>query len=176
MKISGAVNKKGISHLVSTVLFVMIIVLAVGIIAIAVIPMIRDNLSNSIECQFNDVHFETSKGYTCYDSVHDLVAIQIAKGIENVNVSGLKFLISSSGSSFSYNIKFNFENDYTPIFYLNTSILASVDKLAFAPILTEGKSLKECSKIELTKVPVCVFSDEEISNIVEKKNILLLGA
>lgn len=149
------INKSGVSAVVTTVLIIMITVAAVGIIWAVIIPMIRDNLGSSVVCNDADVSIGTSQGYTCYDAAQKVVAVQAVKGVNEINVSGLKFLISSSGSSVSYSTDFVFEKGASKTFYINTSTLASVDQISLVPILTDGKKSKECSKVSLNTIPSC---------------------
>lgn len=148
-------SKRGVSAVVATVLIIMITVAAIGIIWVAIVPMIKDNLSGSIVCNDADLSIEILNGYTCYDSVNNIVAVQVVKGTNEVNVSGLKFLISSLGSSISYSTDFVFERGESKIFYINTSILTSVDQIFIVPILTDGAKEKECPGISSNSIPNC---------------------
>ena len=51
MKMSGLKNKKAISDVIATILIVMITVVAIGVVWIAVLPMVRDNLGSSDVCK-----------------------------------------------------------------------------------------------------------------------------
>jgi len=157
-------NKKAVSAVVATVLIIMITVASVGIVWAVIIPMVRDNLGSSIVCNDADVSIGTSQGYTCYDSTQKVVSVQVVKGANDVSVSSVRIFASSSGSSFSYSTDFNFEKGSSKTFYLNVSNLASVDQVSLAPILTDGKKERECTKVVLNTIPSCNLGEvkEEI--------------
>jgi hypothetical protein len=168
----GDFGKRGVSAVVATVLIIMITVAAVGIVWAVIIPMIKDNLGGSVACNDADVTIGTSQGYTCYDAAQKVVGVQTVKGVNNVNVSGLRIFASSSGSSVSYSTDFNFEKSSSRIFYINVSTLTGVDEVSVVPVLTDGRSSKECSKVSLKTVPGCTFTQQELA-LVAQTNMLI---
>ena len=74
----------------------MILVVAmVAIVWVGVIPLIRNNMGSSDVCNNVDVSIETSQGYTCWAKDQNLTLVQVKKGSSNVNISKIKFAISS---------------------------------------------------------------------------------
>ena len=145
-------NKLGVSAVVATVLIIMITVAAVGIIWAAIIPMVRDGLGSS-SCNDADISIVSSGGYTCYDSANQKVAVQVKKGSNEVNVTGVGLLFSSAGNSYSANVSYAFANNEYHTFYIPATTLGSVDGVSIVPIVSTGKS---CGKVSFTgSLPNC---------------------
>ena len=153
-------QKKGVSAVVATVLIIMITVAAVGIVWAVIIPMIRDNLGSSNLCNDVDISIATLGGYTCYDSVQKIVAVQVQKGPSDVSVSRIDFLLSSAGNSYSENLSYGFAKNEYHTFYLPASTLSSVDGISIAPVLSTGKS---CGRISLaSSLPNCNLGNVQL--------------
>jgi len=155
MKISGSKKKKGVSAVVATILIVMITVLAIGIIWVTILPMIRENLAVSDVCENAGVSIVSSQGYTCYKP-SNITMVQVSKGNSDINVTGLKFSISSSGNSYEYDeqeVAYS-TADYN-VYYLNTSEFEKIEKISVVPTVKLGDSEKSCSVISLDNIPLC---------------------
>ena len=92
-------NKRAISDLVATVLLVLIVIAAVGIIWGAIMPIIRSNLENSQKCSNAELSINTQSGYTYASG--GTVFIQVSRGASTgVNILGMQLkAIDSSGNS-----------------------------------------------------------------------------
>jgi len=144
-------NKCGVSAVVATVLIIMITVAAVGIIWAVIIPMIKDNMGSST-CNEVDISI-VSQGYTCYDATQNVVAVQIKKGASAVDVSGVNFILSSAGNSYSENLSYAFAPNEYHTFYISSLTLGSIEKVSVAPVLKTGLT---CGAISLDVLPNCV--------------------
>ena len=105
MSLDKRFSKKGVSAIVATVLIIMITVAAIGIICAVIIPMILENLGVGNVCKDLDVSIVTSQGYTCYVP-ENITLVQINKGGAPLQVSGLKFYLSTLGNSIKYQKEF----------------------------------------------------------------------
>ncbi len=86
-------KKKGVSPVIATVLIVMITVMAVGILASFVIPMIEDMLEGSTSCFEVMDHIEIVDDiqYTCYNSSAgaEETRVRVRRAMEDVDVDGI---------------------------------------------------------------------------------------
>jgi len=96
--------KKGVSAIVATVLLVVITIALAGIIYGAIVPLVKDNLETSQKCSSTGIEIVTGEGYTCYDSGKSEVKIQVSRGEQEINLSGLQLQISGGGKSKSVEI------------------------------------------------------------------------
>jgi len=134
-------KKGGISAVVATVLIILIVVVGVGIVWKVVLPLFAklDYLSYS-DVQLNIV----LKGYTVYDFDRHFAFVQIERGRDEINITGLEIGFNFGGSTKTYQTmkvpqpggkhtyKFNFTADgiagvpnkvtVAPIFILNNQI------------------------------------------------------
>jgi len=92
-------QKKGLSEIISTVLLILISVVAVSILAYVLIPMIKEWTSGSSEC-FNalDKIKIVNKGFTCYDSGNGEASFTVSLA-NDVKIKGIAASIGSEGSS-----------------------------------------------------------------------------
>ncbi len=164
MQRRSVIDKKAVSAVVATVLIIMITVAAVGVVWAVIIPMIQDNLGGSVVCNDADVSIGTTQGFTCYDVAQQVVAVQAVKGANKVVVSGLKFTVSFKGNSVSYSTNYSFDGSASKVFYINVSELNGVEEMGLIPVLTDGKSTKECGKVVLNNVPNCKLPEVEVIN------------
>lgn len=96
-------SKKAISAVVETVLLVLISVIAIGLIAGFVIPMIRENLQNSGSCfQLRDYASIADSEYSCYNSENTSLMVQ--RGMDNYSIAGFAISILSGSESKRYDI------------------------------------------------------------------------
>jgi len=120
-----------------------------------VMPLIRDRLGNSDVCNDVDVSIETSQGYTCLNVGQSILAVQIKKGSNDVNVSGVKFYVSSGGNSVYYTTNYLFSQNSYHNFYLNLTGYSNIDKIEVVPVADAGKSKKDCTKISVESLRNC---------------------
>lgn len=155
-------NKRGVSAVVATVLIIMITVAAVGIIWAAIIPMVKESFDS---CKDSGISI-ASQGYTCYDSVNKMVAVQVKKSANEIEVTSLTFLLSSGGNSYPVEMNYSFlanQNSYKT-FYLKASSLSSVDKIEVVPYV---KNAKECGAVSLADLPNCDLSEAKTDGYLE---------
>jgi len=170
------INKSGVSAVVATVLIIMITIAAIGIIWVAVLPMIREGFDSS--CNDVDVSIGTSQGYTCIIPNQNITMVQLKKGQNDVNVSKITVTLSSKGNSISYtNSTVLVKNSYSLI-YLNTTGFNEVDSIAVVPFVKIGRNEKACSSILIQKLNSCgsaSFSASEINQIINSGQVLSVG-
>jgi hypothetical protein len=88
-------NKRAISAIVATVLIILISVAAVTIIWVTIIPMIQNNLDViDADVQLNVV---SSEGYTAYDSVTNMLTVQVKRGADEEVIDEIKITIQFYG-------------------------------------------------------------------------------
>lgn len=161
-------NKSGVSAIVATVLIVMLTILAVGIIWVAVLPQVQNILGAGDICSKVDIAIDSSSGYTCYIP-ENITLIQVDKRNVNVNISGLRFYLSSTGNAIKYTKSLSFFPVGSQVFYLNSSDIFQLDKIEVSPIVRLGSIEKECPSVYLEPVVVCssaLLGSEEISRII----------
>jgi len=93
-------QKRGISAVVATVLLVMITVAAIGIIWVAIVPMIKDNLS-SIDIEEGTFKIES----VCYQESSQTLTLYVNRPLgksEGMNFSGMTIIYSVNGKSSSW--------------------------------------------------------------------------
>ncbi|MFH1802625.1 MAG: archaellin/type IV pilin N-terminal domain-containing protein [archaeon] len=104
-------NKKGLSPVVATIAILMITVVAAGIIAGIVVPLVRDRLSDSTECIGYEDYFTFYEEfeYNCYkiidDGVENYSIIALSVGADTVSnekvesLGGMRLAFLGDGSS-----------------------------------------------------------------------------
>jgi hypothetical protein len=113
-------KKKGISAIVATILIILIVVVGVGIVWKVILPIFAE-----IEyLSYSDVRLNiVFQGYTVYDPSKDFAFVQIGRGQDDVNVTGLEigFIFEGNSKTYQteavpepggrYTYKFNFSAD-----------------------------------------------------------------
>ncbi|MCX6748193.1 MAG: hypothetical protein NT076_01165 [Candidatus Pacearchaeota archaeon] len=95
-------DKKGLSEIISSVMLILVVIVAIGLIVAFVVPMIKDNLSGSKSCFDLNDYFKIS-GTSCYNTANtDLI---VERGMQELEVKGFAVSIQdSSGESKSYRV------------------------------------------------------------------------
>jgi flagellin-like protein len=95
-------SRKGISEVISTLLIIMLTIVAVYILAAFLIPFLKDKMKQK-ECfdAMDKLTIEEGK-YTCYNSTNTLVMVKLAGGFE---IGGFVIALSKNGESKRYEIK-----------------------------------------------------------------------
>ncbi len=165
-------NKRGISDLVTTVLLVLITIVAVGILYASVMPLIKTNIEKTKQC--NDVAMEvvTEGGYTCYLDNGE-VEVQVSRGPSDVELYGIQIQLSGGGISKTFNIyngttsnnikllDGNYDEELElpgkneALTYVIKSGLSDFEKVAVAPILKIGKKEEMCSILSSVSLSEC---------------------
>ena len=118
-------NKSGVSAVVATVLIVMITVAAVAIIWATIMPMIKNNLDD-VSSKKANLEIVTAGGYTSWNPVSNATTIQIARGQDNLNISGIViFLTASENGESGDGDVFTKGSSYPFVFNLPEDIVSS---------------------------------------------------
>ena len=96
-------RKRSLSTVVATLLMVLLVVIAVGIVSQIVIPMIKKDLSSAGSCLDAMGNVKFNNEYTCYDKTNRITRVSIE--VKKVQVSGFVVNIYSEGNSESHTIK-----------------------------------------------------------------------
>ncbi|MBU2576180.1 MAG: hypothetical protein KKF50_00480 [Nanoarchaeota archaeon] len=113
-------KKKGISAVVATILIILIVVVGIGIVWKVILPLFAELEFLS----YSDVRMNiVMQGYTIYDEDGHFAFVQIGRGADEVNVTGLEIGFRFDGTTKTYQTKvvpapggkhvykFNFTND-----------------------------------------------------------------
>jgi len=92
-------NKRGVSAIIATVLLVVIVIAAAGIVYTAVIPLIKGQIEAKQQCSNVGLQINTVSGYTCYDEANKEVLVQIQRGTGEVNLTGIQVNVEGGGMS-----------------------------------------------------------------------------
>ena len=84
--------------------------------------------------------------------MNNITVVQIKKGSNDVNISGLKFFLSSGGNSVSYTKDVSFERNSYYSFYLNTSSITKLEKIEVVPVAKSGNAKKDCASVFIENV------------------------
>ena len=97
--------KRGISPVVATVLLLLITIIAVSMIAVFIVPFVKNNLTKSDECfaVLEDIGFDDG-GYNCVASegTEDFTGFSIK--IDGSEIAGFKVFLFEGGKSEAYEI------------------------------------------------------------------------
>jgi len=152
-------DKRGISAIVATVLIILITVAAVTIVWAAIIPMIKTNLEMGTICLDADVLIDDTSGYTCYDSNKSIVAVQVKKGSNDVDVSDIDIVLTSGGISKNIVTPFGLSPNAKKTFYV--PLIADSEEASISPVISIGNSKKTCDitdKVELRECNLASFA------------------
>jgi flagellin-like protein len=161
-------DKRGVSEIVATVLIIVIVVAAVGLLWAFVAPLIKDNLS-SVDCSMMEISIPSDLEYTCYEP-SKLTMVQVAKGSSDLEIGALKFYILSGGNEIRYQKNVNFSSGQK-VFYLDTSRFASIEEIKVIPVVGSGRSQKSCGEISLKSLPTCNIKDVPVSEIIPANSV-----
>ena len=134
-------KKRGISAVVATILIILIVVVGVGIVWKVVLPIFAELEFLS----YSDVRLNiVFQGHTVYDPNQNFAFVQIERGKDEVNVTGIEIGFNFDGTTKTYQskkvptpngkytYKFNFTNDSE--FGIPEDV--APDKVTVAPIFT----------------------------------------
>ena len=113
-------KKRGISAVVATILIILIVVIGVGIVWKVILPLFAELEYLS----YSDVSLKiVRQGFTVYDEEQNFAFVQIERGKDEVNVTGIEIGFNFNGTTKTYQsksvptpngkytYKFNFTND-----------------------------------------------------------------
>ena len=96
-------NKKALSEIISSVLLILVVIVAIGLIVGFVVPMIKDNLSSSKSCFDLNEYFKVSSN-SCSNGINTMLLVE--RAMQNIEVSGFSVSIANSdGESKNYQVK-----------------------------------------------------------------------
>ena len=96
-------GKRSLSTVVASLLMILLVVTAVGIVSKIIIPMIKKNLSGAGSCLDAIGNVQFNNKYTCYEE--DKNKIKISVEVKKVEVDGFVINIYGEGNAESYTIK-----------------------------------------------------------------------
>ncbi len=91
-------NKKGVSDVVASVLMIMLVIVAIGIIYSFVVPFVKNSLQKSTEClSYKESYlFDESFPFNCYSSIESTYKFSVKANLDDSlaeNVGGLKLVL-----------------------------------------------------------------------------------
>jgi hypothetical protein len=105
MKNLNIISKKSQSEVVTTVLLVLLSIVAVGIVISFVYPLVTNQISKS-DCVnvLDQIEITNNQQYTCYNSSAKNLSVQIHAGDLQGKSSGFLISVGSGGGSSNYKI------------------------------------------------------------------------
>ncbi len=160
-------NKRGVSSVVATVLIIMIVVAAIGILWTAVVPMVRNSIDKGSACfdALSDITLVTDKGYTCCytddnGSCNGTISVQVAKAAnEKISLAGIQVIVSKGGTTSSIILNSTDElpgnNEEKVYVKTDETNFANADAVNIAPIVTIGQTEESCDPIGEVQLSPC---------------------
>ncbi len=143
-------NKKGVSEVVSTVLIILISVVAVVIIASVILPMIRNQLTSSQQCFGTVGQLMIVRELTCYNSSGSLNV-----GVQNnregdIKITGVKISYGAGTQSVTAPEAGAFKT------YTIEDVASSPTMVQIAPLVSSSGKNKTCDISDsLNSIPEC---------------------
>ncbi|MFZ5955169.1 MAG: LamG domain-containing protein [Nanoarchaeota archaeon] len=151
--------KKGVSTVIATVLIVFISIITITFLAVMVYQFYGANDFND-PCSNADVSLKPTSGFSCVDPSNNVTSLNVKKGENDVEVSGLEFYLSSEGNSKKYERTFSLPKNSEKTFYFVTD--DRIDEASVAPIVRSGNTEKTCEEkasIRFNEQPCDVIED-----------------
>lgn len=98
-------DKKGISGVVETILLILIVVIAIGILVAFLIPFVRKNLDEAGSCIDTINQIKLNPAYTCYYSSGGNTGMLVNIEVEKLKIDEIVILLSGGGESKNIKIK-----------------------------------------------------------------------
>ncbi|MBP7708340.1 type IV pilin N-terminal domain-containing protein [Candidatus Pacearchaeota archaeon] len=127
-------KKKGISSVISVVLIIFVTIILIGLLAAFVFPLVRDSIVFSGLASSMDI---TEAVYDSSISSPSLF-ISLKRNSEEVNLSGLKFVVAIQGNSVPYEIRSNLPGIGEERAYQLTDISSKPDYVEVYAIARKG--------------------------------------
>lgn len=127
--------RRGLSAIVASVLMVLIVVVAVGVVWGVLIPLLDVDIASSQ----NAVSIDTSGGYTLYDAEQKLACVNIKKDLD-VEIEGFKILFFFEGDSHEATIS---EQDDLPDFNQKKTYCFNLSNYEISPSRVSVVTLPE---------------------------------
>ena len=151
-------NKRGISAIIATVMIILITVAAVGIVWVAIIPMIQDSLDfSSLSGRVSVLN----KGYTAYDSVKEIAMVQVKRDVDEGVMDRIKITFDVQGNSHSSSVVAPASGN-TKVYYFDMNGIGEPDSVSVAPIFAVGNREKEGDATSDVELPSSGISSSGI--------------
>jgi len=98
-------SKKAVSEVIASVLLILVVIAAAGVIYGFVMPLIKTNIEESQKCSSAVLEIDTESGYTCYDPYENEVSVEIKRSEKDVEITGIQLQVYSAGKSTSATIR-----------------------------------------------------------------------
>jgi len=140
-------QKRGISDLIATVLMVLIVIAAVGIIWSAISPMFRKQLDKPLLCSAVELTINTEAGYTWYNDSIDTMTNTMNKSV-SVMVTSQKvgemkdiqlMIRDDAGKSATIKVKEDMKQNISAADYEDRTYLLAWDYLKTKGLTATGK-------------------------------------
>ncbi len=162
-------DKRGISAVISSIMIILIVVGGTTLVWKIITPTINERIHLSDACKNADLMLNVIGGYTCYDPVLNGISVQVKKGRQEVNISGVEFIVQSQGNSVRIKKDLIFNNNEIKTFYFNVSSLglSNIEKISISPIVMFGEKEKKCDITSFVKIPSsdCDLSAKNLENL-----------
>ena len=148
-------SKKGVSAIVATVMIILITIAVAGILFVAVVPMVREQLETGTLCFDAVSQLQISnKGYTCIGPSGNTVSLQINRGSKEFDLADVQVLVSAQGTTMSYDLLDAVSGASVPgpneerTYEIDTTGMgadrANIEEVQIAPIVRTGNTQKTC--------------------------------
>jgi hypothetical protein len=100
-------NKKAISPIITTILLILISIVAVSFVAAFVIPFIKNNMNSDCFKAINQITIKTNSGFTCYhvEGGKAVVNVSVQRGNEPLGIETFKVTVLGEGESETFTIR-----------------------------------------------------------------------
>jgi len=176
-------ERRGLSAVIATVLILLLTVVAISILAVFVIPFVRNNLDGSTACfdTFGDLGFDES-AYNCFnETVSPDGRTGFSVKIDNEKIIGFKVGLGASGSSNVFSVLNGTEGDNNQIRMLGAQFGQNIeipmsggvrtyiakgifDDIEIFPILDDGTT---CDKADSIKIRQCLTGTVDSQQIID---------
>ena len=162
-------NKRGTSAIVAVVLLILIVVIAIGVLWFFILPLL------SFDFDFAKISLLTGEGFTSYDSIHHVSSIQVKRGIDETDLSGLEFVFSLNGSSYTYRTFLTPNSNIKKVYYFNfckDNIFGLPERVSVAPVYKKGRMEKLGSIVSSDDIPFGDFNLDGLNYLDSFSNVL----
>ncbi len=130
-------QKRAISAVVATTLIIFITVAAIGIIWTAVMPTIKEGLED--EGMQGELSVITIGGYTIYDPENEIIQVQVKRGNDDKNYSGILIILHfEEGDAGSMRVDAP-EKNSVKVYSFNVTERGIPERISISPIILKGQ-------------------------------------
>jgi len=147
-------NKRGIEALVATVLLVLIVIAAVGIIWGAVMPIIKQNIDTSQKCLNTGIEINAESGYTYFigGGVNN-VSVQVSRGPSTIEVTNIAIKVIDSTGNSNSSLQSDVPSQNSDKVYVlkmsDLGLTGTAKRVGVAPTIVIGKTNVACPMKEV---------------------------